>query len=125
MWRVLILFALAACAVDETISAYAGGPYQLVAIDGAPFTANASLDVGTPGRISGAAPCNTYHAVQTAPYPWFALGPVAASRRACPDLAAEAAYFKNLATMEFAESLGDTLILSNSAGREMVFQALP
>lgn len=125
MWRALTFIALAACTKDETISAYEHGPYGLVTLSGNPFAASATLDVSTPGRISGNAPCNAYSAVQTVPYPWFALGPIAASRRACPDLAAETAYFRALANMEFAETLGNTLILSNSAGDEMVFQTLP
>ena len=99
--------------------------YRLTTLNGVPFTASATLDLSTPGKISGDAPCNRYFADQTAPYPWFDAGPIGATRRACPDLAAETAYLTALAAMEFAETLGDTLILSNSDGAELVFQALP
>ncbi len=121
----ILLVALAACAPDETISAYAGGRYQLVELDGAPFDDRALLDVSEPGRITGDGPCNSYFAPQTAPYPWFEVGPIGASRRACPALDVESAYFAALRAMEFAESAGDILILSNTAGEEMVFQVAP
>ena len=44
---------------------------------------------------------------------------------ACPDLALETSYFTALSEMEFAELLGNTLLLTNEAGREMLFQASP
>lgn len=121
----LAVLALQGCQRDETISGYAQDHYRLTHLDGAPFAARATLDLSTPGRIGGQAPCNRYFADQAAPYPWFVAGPIGATRRACPDLSSETAYLAALADMDFAETLGTTLILSNSAGREMVFQALP
>jgi heat shock protein HslJ len=56
-----------------------------------------------------------------APYPWFEAGDIAVTRRACPDLAAETAFFDALADMTLAEVAGDALILSTPDGREMVF----
>jgi heat shock protein HslJ len=50
-------------------------------------------------------------------------GTIASTRRACPDLGQETAYFAALADMRFAEVAGTVLILSNKAGGEMVFQA--
>ena len=47
---------------------------------------------------------------------------VAATKRACPDLAAENAYFTALQSMTLSEVLGNVLILSNDAGDEMVFR---
>ncbi len=124
----LILFAFVAlfgCQSDETISAYAGDGYRLISLDGQDFPAEATLFVGEPGVIHGRAPCNSYSGEQTAPYPWFETGVIRATRRACADLDAETAFLRALGEMAFAESSGDTLILSNSTGREMVFQALP
>jgi heat shock protein HslJ len=116
---------LAAC--DESVWAYggAGATFVLEEIDGAPFAARATLTFPVPGELSGEGPCNLYNAAQLAPYPWFEAGPIAATRRACPDLGAEAAYFEALSAMELAEVLGGVLILSTASGREMVFTAEP
>jgi heat shock protein HslJ len=126
MLRFLALIVLlAACGPDETISGYADREtiYALASIDDAPFTARATIAFTQEGSVSGAGPCNTYQATQSVPYPWFALGPIASTRRACPELGQEGAYFEALSEMRFAEVAGTVLILSDDAGREMVFQA--
>ena len=76
-------------------------------------------------RPSGEAPCNAWSATQSAPYPWFALGPIATTRRACPELAAEQTFLTTLAAMTLAEAQGPVLILSSDEGLEMVFRADP
>ncbi len=121
------VLGLMGCETDETVAAFAGDAtvFALQSLDGAPFPASATLDVGTPGQITGDAPCNSYSADQSAPYPWFAVGPIAATRRACSDLAAETTFFDALAAMTLVEVVGETLILSNTDGGEMVFQAIP
>lgn len=114
---------LAACLGDETVARYGGGEHvwRLVEIDGAAYGASATLAFDGGGQISGEAPCNRYSGRMAAPYPWFEVGAIAVTRRACPDLAAEAAFFAALATMSLAEVSGGTLILSTPEGREMVF----
>ncbi|MEM9580800.1 MAG: META domain-containing protein [Pseudomonadota bacterium] len=42
---------------------------------------------------------------------------------ACPDLAQETLYFDALERMSLVEVQGDTLILSNDTGEQMVFRA--
>ena len=42
---------------------------------------------------------------------------------ACPELEAESAFFAALEDMSLVEIVGPTLILTNEAGREMVFEA--
>ncbi|MEM9342924.1 MAG: META domain-containing protein [Pseudomonadota bacterium] len=122
----LIPLLLGYCA-DETISGYAEPTvtYRLVEIDGAAFAASATISFPDEGKIAGSGPCNTYSATQSAPYPWFAVGPIAATKRVCPELEAEAAFFTALSEMSLSEVAGPVLILSNDAGREMVFQADP
>ena len=127
--RPLVLTALlfsAACAGDETLSGYADAQatYLLETIDGAPFPARATIALPEEGRAEGEAPCNRWSAGQSAPYPWFALGPIVTTRRACPDLAAEQAFLAALAAMTLAEVQGPVLILSDEAGREMLFRAV-
>lgn len=117
---------LSACK-DETISGHAdaGVVWSLVELDGTAFQASATLSFPEKGRIAGQAPCNSYSGTQTAPYPWFETGPILSTKRACPDLNAETAFFAALSKMNIAEVSGSTLILSNETGRQMVFTSLP
>ena len=121
------LFGLTACAGDETISGYAdrSAIYALTEIDGAVFGATATISFPEEGHIAGSGPCNRYSGTQSAPYPWFEPGPLASTRWACPDLEAERAFFDALSAMTLAEVNGDVLILSDEAGREMVFRRQP
>lgn len=123
MKRLLTLFALAACGPDETISAYGqGDDYVLQELNGKVVNVPITLNIADSGQISGQAPCNRYSADQTAPYPWFALGPIISTRRACPELALESEYLTLLAQMTEAEVSGPILILSNEAKDALVFQ---
>ncbi|WP_116597962.1 META domain-containing protein [Primorskyibacter marinus] len=116
------LLALAACDRDETLVSYGGaGTWQLSALDGADYSAKATMTLGKGGAITGTAPCNSWSAMQSAPYPWFDLSPIISTRRACPDLQAETAFFTVLSQMTLSEVAGDTLLLTNDAGREMIF----
>ena len=110
---------------DETVSGYAspGATYRLVEVSGAPFAARATITFPEEGQVAGEAPCNRWSAAQNVPYPWFELGPVAATRRACPGLEAEGLFFSMLGKMSLAEVQGPVLILSNDVGAEMVFEA--
>jgi len=118
------LLLLVACA-DETISGYVdrAATYTLVELNGEPFTANATITFSEEGQAKGEAPCNAWSAAQTAPYPWIDLGPIAATKRACLDLAAEQAFFDALTQASLAEVSGNVLILSLEDGQEMVFRA--
>ncbi|MFU8778556.1 MAG: META domain-containing protein [Roseovarius sp.] len=111
---------------DETVTGHGGADavWHLQSIDGEGFAARATLEFPAEGELVGAAPCNHYSGRQTQPYPWFAAEAVVATKRACPELAAEMLYLAALGEMTLVEVVGDTLILSNVAGREMVFQAL-
>lgn len=125
----LIVAALAlpgACR-DESVRGHGGGTeiWQLQSIDGKAFPARATLGFPAAGRITGTAPCDSYGGRQTAPYPWFAAQNLTVTRRPCPDRAAQDAFLEALAAMTLVEVAGDVMILSNDAGREMVFHATP
>lgn len=125
-WIVFLsLGALAGCWADETLTGYGakGRVWTLQSIDGTPFGARAEIEFPDEGRIAGRGPCNSFTAAQSHPYPWFATGPIVATRMVCPDLEREAAFFTALSAMTLAEVVGDTLILSTDTGREMVFRA--
>jgi len=121
----LIALSLLGYCKDETVSGYAGTDvtWALHSINEAPFNARATLTFPQEGRIAGNAPCNSYFAAQTVPYPWFKAGPIGSTKRACPDLKAETLFFQTLAKMTLSEVAGDTLILSNDDGAQMVFRA--
>lgn len=118
------LLSILGC-TDETISGYAdpAAVYRLVTLDEAPFMAEATIAFPEEGQIAGTGPCNRWSARQAVPYPWFEAGSILATKRACPELVEEAAFFAALGEMTLAEVQGPVLILSNDAGREMVFEA--
>ncbi len=116
----LLPLCLAACQ-DETVSGYAGAVWTLTEMEGAEAPAGVTLDLTEQGRISGQAPCNLYSATQSVPYPWIEIGPIVATERACPELAAEDRYLTLLPQMTLAEVQGDVLILSNTDGQMLVF----
>lgn len=122
-----IILALAACKSDETISGYTDADtiWVLAEMDGKLFPASATMAFPSTGEVTGQAPCNSYISTQTAPLPWFKLGPIIATEMACADLNLEIRFFNALATMTLAEVARTTLILSNDAGQEMVFEAKP
>jgi heat shock protein HslJ len=121
------VLALGACRADETLYSYgAGGQvWHLVSMDGAAVAMTATLEFPKPGQVAGQAPCNRYNATQTAPYPWFDIGPIAATRMACPDLSEEHQFLQALQAMTLSEVLDTTLVLSDETGREMVFSTRP
>ena len=122
---ILLPFALAACFADETVAGYAtdGAVYRLVELNGTAFDASATITFGDDGAVSGEGPCNRYSGRQSAPYPWFELGPLRATKRACPDLEAEGTFFRMLSQMTQAEVSGPILILTDEDGAAMVFDA--
>lgn len=122
-----LVVLISACSVEETVFSYGAGErtWRLTSFNGAPFPADVTLLFPRPGQIAGRAPCNFYSGAQLLPYPWFEVGPLRVTRRACPDLAAEAQYLDALSRMELSRVEGDTLILSIWEGDEMVFTLQP
>lgn len=129
MQRCLVFAAFASvcvnCGPDETVSGYAdpAATYQLQTLNGLDFASVATIAFPQEGSVTGAGPCNSFRADQTAPYPWFDIGPIAATRRACPELADEQRYFTVLSSMSIAEVNGRVLLLTNEAGNELFFQS--
>jgi heat shock protein HslJ len=122
---ILPLMALFQCDKDESVAAYgaADQSWALQEINGQPFEASAILRFPEEGRIAGNAPCNTYNGTLSAPYPWFEIQNLTATRAACAGLEAEGVYFAALLIMTQSEVSGDVLILRNEDGQEMVFKA--
>lgn len=123
MLPLLLSLTLFGCNEDKSPSGYAdqGAEYVLREINGASYPERATLIFPEEGRIAGSAPCNSFSGTLLAPYPWFELGPLAVTRRACPDLPAESQFFTALQRMKLIEFSGSVLILSTTEGEEMIF----
>ena len=121
----LSLIAATACAAQESVANYgaSGKIWTLAEIDSVPFAASATLEFDKTGWVRGQAPCNRYSTRQKAPYPWFQVGPNMATKMACPEMDAENTFFRALGEMSQSEVSGETLLLSNDAGRVMLFKA--
>ena len=124
-FALIALLWLAACNKDESVSAFVtgSGVYALRTFDGVQLAVPITLDLSEPGQVSGRAPCNSYSAAQTAPYPWFQIGDIATTRRACATRRLEHRYLTALSRMTIVEVSGTVLILTNDSGAEMVFDA--
>lgn len=118
-----LLSFIPACQPDETLRAYGAADrvWTLTEIDDQKFTAKATLLLSDEGTVFGDAPCNSYSASMTVPYPWFEVGPIRSSKRACAELSEEAKFFEALDAMSLSEVLGQVLILSTPEGRKMIF----
>lgn len=121
----LLILSLTIFQPDETLRSYGGADrtWHLVTLKGANFDATATLTFPSRNRIAGQAPCNRYFSRNAAPYPWIEIGPIGATRRACPDLQAEQAYFEALEAVNVAVIEGDTLTLSDEETPLLVFTA--
>lgn len=121
----ILLLMLTGCRDEENAQPYDAPDktWRLVELNGKSFAANATLSFPEQGRVAGKAPCNAYNGSMSAPYPSFEVGPIAATKMACPDLAAESEFFAALDAARTAEGTDDTLILSNTDGLRMVFNA--
>jgi heat shock protein HslJ len=124
-WLIAAALITVASDNDTSLRVYAGADstWVLTELRGEPVAARATMQFPEAGVIAGQAPCNRYRAALLVPYPWFDSGPVAATRMACPDLAAEKAFFQALEAATLSEIRDDTLILSDDDTVLMVFKA--
>ena len=114
---------LSACFKDETISGQteASDTWVLQSLNGKSVPTHITLTFPEKGSIAGQAPCNAYGAAQTAPLPWFEIGPIRATKRACGALAVEREYLATLAKMTLIERKETTLLLSANNGQYLEF----
>lgn len=121
-----ILAAIFATIVVHPLAAQTGAippdtTWRLETVAGEDVTAEVTLQIAADGTVSGNASCNQYTGQNTAVLPEFALGPVAVTRMACPDMTTEAAYLAALALVTRAEMDDGRLVLSDADGSQMVF----
>ncbi len=126
MLRTALITALtlSACLQDETVAAFDDDQiWTLQEPDNSLFEATASLSFKDDGKVTGQAPCNTFFTEQTKPYPWIGFGPIGTTRMICTDIEAEKRFLSALMEMTLVEVSGEVMILSNDAGRQMLFKA--
>lgn len=120
-----ILLLASGCVSMENVNFYGGvgATWNLSSIDGEPVAAGTDMRIGHLGALSGTTGCNTWQAKDTSVYPWFDVEVISSTLKACPEQAAEQAFFDALKDMTIAEVVGETLILSTIEGREMLFRS--
>ena len=118
----ILPFLLEGCWTDETVSGYASGVFVLEEMRGVAVSERVTISFPEEGAVVGEAPCNGYRARQGVPYPWIRVEGIVATKRACPGLALEAAYFAALKAATLVEASGGVLILSDDAGELLVFR---
>ncbi|MBN8630509.1 MAG: META domain-containing protein [Rhodobacterales bacterium] len=101
-----------------------GVDWHLVGIEGQEVTSPASLRIDG-DKLSGKAPCNRWFGTNAAALPAVAIEAIGATKMACPDLAAESAYFEALQAMQRAELDQGHLYLIGPEGRIMEFAKDP
>lgn len=86
--------------------------------------AQATLDFGADGRVSGSATCNRFFGPYTQTGATLSVGMLASTMMACADEAwnaQEQAYLAALGAAEQAQVVGDTLIITGADGVELRF----
>ena len=131
MTQIASLLFAASTAFSTSLSASLGGEFDteilwtLQSIDGEAFDERATLYFPAPAQIAGATPCNSYFGVQTTPAPGFNASGVGVTQRLCPAFGKEAEFLTALRAMTSSEFRGNTLILRDNTGREMIFVGVP
>lgn len=110
---------------DETLRRYGAADriWELTTLNGEAFEAEATITFPERNRVAGLGPCNRYFSTNTTPYPWFEIGPIASTRRSCPDIKAEQAFFEALRAAQTAIIEGETLTFSTDDAPSLVFTA--
>lgn len=120
-----VILGIIAAHPDETLRRYgaADREWHLVTLNDRAFQGTATLTFPARGQIIGSGPCNRFTSSNTTPYPWIEIGPIAATRSACPDLTLEHAYFEALRAARIVVIEDDTMTLSDEDTPLLVFKA--
>lgn len=117
---ILSVAVLAACVAPALADEISGTDWHLVGLEGQKVEWQASLRLDG-DKVSGKAPCNRYFGTNAATLPEISFGGMGATKMACPDLAAEDAYFSALQAMQRAELDQGHLFLIGPEGRIIEF----
>ena len=96
--------------------------WQLLAVDGAFYEANATLQIADDGSLTGSGPCNRWSARNAATLPDLKIEGLRATRMACDRLADEQAFFDVLIGMTGLKLAGPkNLVVQGPGDRSMEF----
>ena len=117
----LSLAAMPGLAQETGLAALVQGiEWQIHEIAGQPVPEGAAptLIQTEPGRLAGRGGCNRFSAVLSQQGPSLTIGPVAATRMACPPprMAVESAFFDALARVTGAAKTAEGLVLMDETG---------
>ncbi len=116
-------FTLAGCGASAPPPAQPpmleSGVWMLSALGDDAVTAPISLTLKGE-RIEGVGPCNRYFGAFRRDGAALSIGPIAATRRACPELALEQRYFAALTDVAGAQIEGDQMALRDAEGAELM-----
>jgi len=128
----LVAFAFAACGGDDASGSSGGGTQDPAALEGQSWILTQMLsaggqtqilDVGVSAEfdgttISGSAGCNSYHASYEASGGDISFGPIAATKKLCPEdeQSTEDRYLQLLAEIGSYEVSGRSMSMSNTDG---------
>jgi heat shock protein HslJ len=95
--------------------------WSLVRMNGADAPANVTMDLSEAGRAAGQAPCNRWFGGVEGSLPAFKLSAVGATRMACPEMEAEAAFLSALEAVREVRMEGERLILAGEGDLVLEF----
>lgn len=100
-----------------------GTSWRLAELGGAPYSARVTATLNPDGTVTGEGPCNSFRAPYSGRWPNLAFAPIATTRRACPDLAAESAFFAALEQVRRA-GIGENGLTFTGAGPALRFERI-
>ncbi|MCP4825353.1 MAG: META domain-containing protein [Shimia sp.] len=123
---VIVALGMSACAPTETVTQYGGSAYdwKLAEIDGSAVNYDAQLAFETDGTVHGEGPCNGFSGQQSKPYPWVEIQIDFVEELYCSGIDNEEVFLTALTEMTLIEVSAPNMVMSNDAGRQMVFSGI-
>ncbi|MFN5996431.1 MAG: META domain-containing protein [Paracoccaceae bacterium] len=125
--RLLTLLAavsMTACATAQA-QTVTDTEWQLLAVDGTFYEANATLQIADDGSLTGSGPCNRWSARNATTLPDLKIEGLRATRMACDRLADEQVFFDVLIGMTGVKLAGPkNLVLQGPGDRSMKFSLI-
>ncbi|MEM1363884.1 MAG: META domain-containing protein [Pseudomonadota bacterium] len=95
--------------------------WVLTSLNGSSPDVEVTLTLGSDGTVSGNSGCNRYTGRNNAELPQLALGPMASTRMACPELELEATFLAALMKATEAIEKDGQLVITGDESTQLVF----